>query len=145
VLQGLLSFAPFPHLNQVIQGVQSNMEHMTQQSHRPLNVLIVIDVKLQKETVQIKITEDPQAAQRLNFYDIQKQIVYQLNKYKSQFDESSRKEGDTKQAPSILNNDLVEAFEFKVKRELQIKNMEKYQSIAMNTQLIQQMQNNHNI
>lgn len=115
------------------------MEHMTQQSHRPLNVLIIIDVKLQKETVQIKITEDPQAAQRLNFYDIQKQIVYQLNKYKSQFDESGRKEGDTKQAPSILNNDLVEAFEFKVKRELQIKNMEKYQSIAMNTQLIQQM------
>lgn len=61
VIQSLLPFAPYPQLSQVIQGVQSNMEHMTQQSHRPLNVLIVIDVKLQKETIEIKITEDPQA------------------------------------------------------------------------------------
>jgi hypothetical protein len=37
------------------------------------------------------------------------------------------------------NQDMLEAFEFKVKRELQINNMLKYQQIAINTQNIQNM------
>lgn len=60
-------------------------------------MLIQIDVKLQQnQTVQISITEDPMSKQPLNFYDIQNQIVSQLNQHKVSFEESSKKEGSDK-------------------------------------------------
>ena len=45
----------------------------------------------------------------------------------------------------IENLDLIEAFEFFVKRQLQIYNMQKYHQIAVNTKNIQTMQNLHNL
>lgn len=79
----------------------------------------------------LKITEDPSSQWPLNFYDIQNQILNQFKKFQSHIiplNKGTKEDG---------HNSLIEALEFKVKRELQSQNLTKYQQIAYSTQHIQ--------
>ena len=95
------------------------MDHQTKK--KQLQTLVHIVIKISATTdVTIQITEDPSSIQPLNFYDIQNQIVTQLNEHKDSFNGAIKKDkGNQNNAkPSEISNDLIEAFEFRVKREL---------------------------
>jgi hypothetical protein len=87
-----------------------------------LSTIIQIIVRLNpKEEIQIQITEDTNVGvSPLNFYDIQYQIEHQLNSHKNRFlkeAEEASEETDTRKHKNS-SEDLVEAFQFYVKRQL---------------------------
>ena len=88
-----------------------------------------MEVTLSQKKFILKITEDPEADIPINFYDIMSQIYQALNQsFKS--DKGAADEAK----PSITDNsDLMEAIEFKVKKELQNVSYKKYHEIAQNT------------
>ena len=95
-----------------------------------------MDVTLSQKKFILKITEDPEADIPINFYDIMSQIYQALNQYKQNFktDQGAGDEGKT----SIADKEgLMEAIEFKVKKELQNVSYKKYHEIAQNTLQIQ--------
>jgi hypothetical protein len=91
-------------------GIQPNRDHQTSPN---ASVLIQIDIKFASKTVTLKITEDLSSQWPLNFYDIQNQILNQFKKFQHHIIPLNKgsKEDD--------HSSLIEALEFKVKRELQ--------------------------
>lgn len=105
-------------------GIQPNRDHQTSPD---VVTLIQINIKFATKTVTLKITEDPKSKWPLNFYDIQNQIFDQFKKFQSHIIPLGKEIKDDS------HNSLIEALEFKVKRELQSQNLNKYHSIAINT------------
>ena len=71
------------------------------------------------KVIKIRITEDPEAEHPLTFYDVQSQIFLALNQYKQNYKmKGDPGEGDEVKCSIADNSDLLEALEFKIKRDL---------------------------
>ena len=93
------------------------MEHMDPKA--ALQTLIAIDIKVMtNQFITIQITEDPNCLKPLNFHDIRGQMHYWLKSHNQHLGGSAEE--------LTVSSDMLDAIEFKVKRELQIQNMIKY-------------------
>lgn len=89
-------------------------------------MLLIITIKIQNnQSITIQITEDPSSMQAINFYDINFQIYLALKRHLNLL--------ITPKTTDDHLNAIMDALEFKVKRELQLNNISKYHTVAINT------------